>query len=411
LLLNGGFRFVLKLVTTTFRSHGRNFSVTVTVSARPRHLVLSSIETPEVMANQEHLDILDKGIRPWSLWRHQNPGIAPDLAGADLRDFSIGGANLDRANLIGANLAGASLWGAEFRHAQLQMAHLNGVDLGGAKLEGANLAGADLSDASLSRADLTDADFSDAKLVWTTFRGGSLAGANFSGAHLLGTVFAEVDLRPVIGLTTCVHHGPSTIGIETIRLSQGQIPELFLRGAGVQEDIVKFVRSPMGEATTKYYSCFISHSAKDQDLAELLYADLQSSGILCWLATYDLQGGQKIHDQIHKAMHAYDKLLLILSDASMSSNWVKTEIAKARAREELQKRPMLFPIRIVPYERIRDWELFDADAGIDSAREIREYFIPDFSNWKDHDTYLKLFGRLVEDLKAGPDGKPPEPAT
>ena len=30
---------------------------------------------------------------------------------------------------------------------------------------------------------------------------------------------------------------------------------------------------------------------------------------------------------------------------------------------------------------------FDADPGIDSAREIREYFIPDFSNWKDHDSY------------------------
>jgi len=29
----------------------------------------------------------------------------------------------------------------------------------------------------------------------------------------------------------------------------------------------------------------------------------------------------------------YDKLLLILSDASMNSNWVKTEIADARTKE------------------------------------------------------------------------------
>ena len=54
---------------------------------------------------------------------------------------------------------------------------------------------------------------------------------------------------------------------------------------------------------------------------------------------------------------------------------------------------------------MKDWKLFDADRGIDSAREIRAYFIPDFSNWKDHDAYQKAFQRLVADLKAGADGK------
>jgi hypothetical protein len=105
-------------------------------------------------------------------------------------------------------------------------------------------------------------------------------------------------------------------------------------------------------------------------------------------------------EQIDEAIRIYDKLLLILSEASMSSKWVKTEIANDRAREELQNRKMLFPVSIVPFERIRSWSLFDADTGIDSAREIREYFIPDFSNWKDHDSYQAAFGRLLRDLKA-----------
>ena len=39
-----------------------------------------------------------------------------------------------------------------------------------------------------------------------------------------------------------------------------------------------------------------------------------------------------------------------------------------------------------------------------SAREIREYFIPDFSRWKDHDSYKKAFDRLLKDLTAK-DGK------
>ena len=55
--------------------------------------------------------------------------------------------------------------------------------------------------------------------------------------------------------------------------------------------------------------------------------------------------------------------------------------------------------RLAPYEVLRDWECFAADTGKDSAREIREYFIPDFSHWKNHDRYQQAFERLVSDLK------------
>ena len=48
---------------------------------------------------------------------------------------------------------------------------------------------------------------------------------------------------------------------------------------------------------------------------------------------------------------------------------------------------------------MRSWELFDADLGEDSAKEIREYFIPDFSQWKDHDNYTKAFDSLLKALK------------
>ena len=85
----------------------------------------------------------------------------------------------------------------------------------------------------------------------------------------------------------------------------------------------------------------------------------------------------------------------------MNSEWVKTEVANAREREQREKKQMLFPITMAPFAEVKEWKLFDADRGIDSAREIREYFIPDFSDWKDHDSYQKAFQRLVKDLKAG----------
>jgi hypothetical protein len=83
----------------------------------------------------------------------------------------------------------------------------------------------------------------------------------------------------------------------------------------------------------------------------------------------------------------------------MNSNWVKTEITNARAREEQEHKQLLFPIALASFEDVKNWKLFDADRGIDLAREIREYFIPDFNNWKDYDSYQTAFERLVKDLK------------
>ena len=117
-----------------------------------------------------------------------------------------------------------------------------------------------------------------------------------------------------------------------------------------------------------------------------------------------------MHEQIDEAIRLYDKLLLILSDCSMNSNWVKTEIANARTKEQQQNRQMLFPITLVPYERVRGWKCFDADIGIDSAREIREYFVPDFANWKDPDAYRTAFERLLRDLTTQSSDKSGLPA-
>jgi hypothetical protein len=84
----------------------------------------------------------------------------------------------------------------------------------------------------------------------------------------------------------------------------------------------------------------------------------------------------------------------------MQSEWVITEIRKARKAEIKETRQKLFPIRLVDVEKIQEWECFDADTGKDLAVEVREYFIPDFSNWKDHHSFEASFSRLLKDLKA-----------
>jgi len=218
------------------------------------------------------------------------------------------------------------------------------------------------------------------------------------------TIFADVDLSVARGLETMVNKGPSSVGIDTIYKSHGKIPEIFLRGCGVPDEFIAYIGSMVGRPI-EYYSCFISYSTRDQEFAERLYADLQNKGVRCWFAPHDIKGGRKIHEQIDDAIRLHDKLLLILSEHSMSSNWVKTEIANARQRKEQEKKNLLFPITLAPMDEVKKWKLFDADPGIDSAREVREYFIPDFSRWKEHDSYQAALVRLVKGLKAVVSGQ------
>ena len=227
----------------------------------------------------------------------------------------------------------------------------------------------------------------------------SIDGSNFTGASAGATIFSDVDLSTVKGLEMVEHSGPSTVGIDTVYRSKGKIPAIFLRGCGVPEEFIESARS-IGRNPIEYYSCFISYSTHDHEFAERLHADLQAKGVRCWFAPHDIKGGRKIHEQIDEAIRLHDKLLLVLSEHSMASEWVKSEVANARRREVKDGKRVLFPVRLVGVETLRDWECFDGDTGKDSAREIREYFIPDFSNWKEHDSYQTAFQRLVKDLKA-----------
>jgi len=357
------------------------------------------------MANPEHLAKLKEGVKAWNKFQvdrtqefvkttlvsYSGPRSqdwmlrSADLSGADLRDADLRTALLVRVDLSRANLSGADIAGAKFQAAILRGVNFNDADLSGADLSGE----VDLTEANLGGADLTEANLTNAEL----------AGSTFSEAQISDTIFGRNDLSTVKGLESVRHVGPSIIGIDTILKSKGNIPESFLRGCGVPEEFITYAKS-LAANPIEFYSCFISYSAKDQEFADRLHADLQDKGVRCWFAPHDVRGGRKLHDQIDEAIRAHDKLLLILSPHSMESEWVKTEIAKARKREVRDKRRVLFPIRLAPFETLRDWECFDTDTGKDSAREIREYFIPDFSNWKNHDSFQKAFQRLINDLKA-----------
>jgi hypothetical protein len=96
-----------------------------------------------------------------------------------------------------------------------------------------------------------------------------------------------------------------------------------------------------------FHSCFISHSHKDHEFAEFLTAKLRENNIKTWFAPDDLHPGQKIHEEIQKAISLFDKLIIILSKNSMKSEWVITEIRRERERSR-KRREFFFQLHFVP---------------------------------------------------------------
>lgn len=329
-----------------------------------------------------------------------------DLSAANLSKTRFSGAHFSSVKLNRANLKGAKLWQARLQHVDLTCADcsdavLYEADLRGCTFLNANLTRADFTDADLYEADLSGARLNRSSLRRTRINTATLRETDLTAARMSWTTFAQVDLTQAIGLDRIDHQAPCSIDVQSLVRSRQMIPGRFLRGIGLANSFIAYLNSP--RSVTDFYSCFISYSSYDQEFADRLHADLQAQGVRCWFAPHHVQGGRKLHEQIDEAIKLHDRLLLILSPHSMASEWVMTEISKARKRELRDKTRVLFPISLAPFDAIRDWECFDADTGKDSAREIREYFIPDFSNCEEPDSYQKAFERLLKDLQAPPN--------
>ena len=157
-------------------------------------------------------------------------------------------------------------------------------------------------------------------------------------------MFGNTNLSGAGGLDVCDHIGPSVVDFATLSLS-GRLPLPFLRGCGLPDRLIEYLPSLLNE-TFRYNSCFISYSTTDETFAKRLHADLQDAGVRCWFAPEDLKTGDKYDEVFDRAIDVHDRTLLILSGHSVESDWVAKEVRRALEKERLQKRTVLFPIRI-----------------------------------------------------------------
>ena len=327
------------------------------------------------MANEEHLKILKQGVEAWNEWREENADVQPDLSRAYLIGAKLSGAKLGRANLFDVNLCRADL---------------SETDLSGADLRWAYLHEADLSDAILREADLRLAKLSNAILREADLRGAILRETDISEARIGWTTFGDVDLSAVKGLETVSHDGPSTIGIDTIYRSKGNIPEVFLRRAGVPDDLIDYMASLVSKP---YYSCMVCYSDEDRDFSDRLYADLWANGVRAWYFRKDARWGEPGWGEIDRSIKKYDKVVVICSENSLQSGPVLREIERALQREDREGKNILFPIRIDDYVFDR-WEH-------PRKADVVSKVVGDFRGWEQNaDKYETAFEKLLEALEA-----------
>lgn len=155
------------------------------------------------------------------------------------------------------------------------------------------------------------------------------------------------------------------------------------------ERVIRGVGRRVSDKPSEYHSCFISYSSHDQRFAARLYDDLRAVGVRGWLDSHDMKVGQSLHEQIHRAIQVHDKVLLILSKASIESEWVHVEIENALKREKARNQTILFPVRL-------DDAVLEASSS--QIQQIKEKYILDFRDWEDPTSYQRAFSRLVRDL-------------
>ncbi len=102
---------------------------------------------------------------------------------------------------------------------------------------------------------------------------------------------------------------------------------------------------------------FISHSARDREVAQEIAAFLEQDGISCWIAPRDVTPGRNFGEEILDAIEGTRATVLILSENSNASVHVRHEIERA-----VSKGRPVFPVRIREVPPSRSLELFISSA-------------------------------------------------
>jgi hypothetical protein len=134
---------------------------------------------------------------------------------------------------------------------------------------------------------------------------------------------------------------------------------------------------------------FISHSSEDLPFARRLEERLRAQGIDVWLDDLQLKPGDVLTETIARAVKRHDFLIVVLSKASLASEWVRREMRMAGPRK-----PGGRGARVVPV-------LLQRPAAALLPRSLRGTKYVDFSDHKTFEIGLAQLLDLMDDGTLG----------
>lgn len=91
----------------------------------------------------------------------------------------------------------------------------------------------------------------------------------------------------------------------------------------------------------KVFDVFVSHAAADAILAQRLCAQLEATGLRCWIAPRDIAAGHHYAEGIDDALRQSRAIVLLMSVAGMASQHVLRELERA-----VHYRALVLPVRL-----------------------------------------------------------------
>ena len=98
-----------------------------------------------------------------------------------------------------------------------------------------------------------------------------------------------------------------------------------------------------------------------------------------------------VEEQLERAIRHNPTFLLVLSKASVESDWVEWEVTQARNLERKEKRNVLCPVMLDNTWKECSWPGW-------LRHQIKKKYVLDFSQWRHPETMERQFKRLAEGL-------------
>jgi hypothetical protein len=89
---------------------------------------------------------------------------------------------------------------------------------------------------------------------------------------------------------------------------------------------------------------FISHNTKDKPFVRRLAKDLSICGLRCWVDEAEICAGDSLIQKIGDTIESIDYVLVVLSQNSVSSEWVTREVNIALTQEIKSKKIKVLPV-------------------------------------------------------------------